>query len=208
MVDSVAMDSIGAVSNDGARTIEFEVPYAVTVTVQGTSPFLFHRWSVDAIAEKAKARKGSKAKKEDDVESYVYRTVGGELAIPGEYFRQAIITAAKFQQDPRSPRKSAMDLFKAGVVSLTDLCPLGTKEWDYLDRRRVMVQRNGVTRVRPAMHAGWRATVELQVLTPEYVDQTFLNTVLQQAGRLVGVGDFRPTFGRFAVVNFTTLGTA
>lgn len=200
-----SLETIGNVSNDAMRLIGMEMPYVAEVTVEGSAPLLFHRWSVDAIAEKAKARKGSKAKKEDDLESYVYRTEDGELALPGEYFRQAIVHAAKFKQDPRSPRKSAMDLFKAGLVALNELCALGTKEWDYLDRRRVMVQRNGITRTRPAMKAGWRATVQLQVLVPEYIGADMLNEVVQHAGRLIGVGDFRPTFGRFNIVLFTQL---
>ena len=98
-----------------------------------------------------------------------------------------------------------MDIFKAGVVSLTDLAPLGVKDWDYLDRRRVQVQRNGITRVRPAMRKGWKVNFLLQILTPEYIDQTFLNEVLSSAGRLIGVGDFRPTFGRFQVTSFKTV---
>jgi len=197
------LDHLAGATNDGKRTIELEAPYLVALTVEGVAPFLFHRWSVDAIAEKAAARKGSRAKKEDDIESYVYRDpVTNELAIPAEYFRQSLIHAAKYSQDPRSPRKSAMDLFKAGVVALTDLCPLGTAAWDYLDRRRVMVQRNGITRTRPAMHAGWTAQMELQVLLPEYIGPALLGEVLQRAGKLVGVGDFRPTYGRFMVTKF------
>lgn len=187
-------------TNDGAESIMF--PYVAEVTIEGTADILFHRWSNEDVEAKGKAVKGSKAKRTDNVEAYVYRNDAGELCIPGEYLRQAIIGAAKFRQDPRSPRKSAVDLYKAGVVSLTVLASLGVKEWDYEDRRRVMVQRNGITRVRPAMHAGWKATFELQVLLPEYIAPADLNETIQQAGRLIGIGDFRPTYGRFAVTRF------
>lgn len=200
-----ALETLDPATNDAARTLEIEQPYAVEITVRGECPYLFHRWSVEAVAEKAKARKGSKAKKEDDVESYVHRTETGELALPGIAFRGALVQAARFRQDPRSPRKSAMDLFTAGVHVLSELCPLGVKGWDYLDRRRVMVQRNAITRVRPAMHTGWRATVLFSVLLPEYIDETMLHEVFAQAGRLVGVGDFRPTYGRFQVVRFDVI---
>lgn len=134
--------------------------------------------------------------------SYVYRTEGGELAIPGEYLRGAIINAAKFRQDPRSPRKSAMDLFKAAIVVTTPLATLGVKDWDYLDKRRVMIQRNGINRVRPAMRAGWSATFDLLVMLPEYVDPNSLRETIESAGRLIGIGDFRPTFGRFGITKF------
>jgi hypothetical protein len=190
------------VSNGAEESISFSEPYSVSVTIVGTSDLLFHRWNDQAVAEKAKAAKNSKAKKTDTVENYVYRTEVGELAIPGEYLRQAIIGAAKYRQDPRSPRKSAMDLYKAGVVSLKILAGLGKKTWDYEDRRRVVVQRNGITRVRPAMLSGWRATFELMILTPEYIDFPTLLDTITAAGRLIGLADFRPTFGRFQVVKY------
>jgi hypothetical protein len=190
-------------SNGGEDMIEMSFPYIVSVTVQGIAPILFHRWNVEAVETKAKAAKGSAAKKSDDVESYLYRNDKREICLPGEYLRQAIIMAAKFKQDPRSPRKSAMDLFKAAVISLTPLASLGVKEPDFLDRRRVMVQRNGITRTRPAMKEGWAATVELMCNLPEYVNPVLLRQVLDDAGRLIGVGDFRPTYGRFAVSNWS-----
>lgn len=189
-------------TNGGKEAIDYSQPYAVAVTVEGSADFLFHRWNAEAVDEKAKSAKNSKAKKTDDVESYVYRTDAGELAIPGEYLRGAIIHAAKFRQDPRSPRKSAMDLFKAAIVVTTPLASLGVSEWDYLDRRRVMIQRAGINRTRPAMRAGWKAEFDLMVLLPEYVDRLALRETIESAGRLIGIGDFRPTFGRFGIVNF------
>jgi hypothetical protein len=186
------------ISNDAT----IEVPFIVEASVEGTAAILFHRWSVDGIEAKSNAAKGSKAKKSDDIESYIYRNSQGNVCIPAEYFRMSIVGAAKFKQDPRSPRKSAMDLFKAGITALEELCDLGVKDWDYLDRRRVMIQRNGITRTRPAMMKGWKTSILLQVLLPEYIQPQFLNETLQAAGRLVGVGDFRPTYGRFIVTEF------
>jgi hypothetical protein len=158
---------------------------------------------VEAVAEKAAAAKGSRAKKSDDVESYVYRDADGNLCIPGEYFRGALVGAARFIQDPRSPRKSGMDMVKAGIVVVDELCSLGARAWDYEDARRVMVQRNGMTRIRPAMRAGWTTEVSLQVVLPEYLSPPLLNELFGSAGRLIGVGDFRPTYGRFQVTAFT-----
>ena len=193
------------VTNGGKDSIEMGMPYIATVTLTGASDMLFHRWNCESVDEKAKAAKNSKAKKTDDLESYVWRDEKGNICIPGEYVRQSIIHSAKFKQDPRSPRKSAMDLFKAGVVSLTNLASLGTDKWDYLDTRRVTIQRNGINRTRPAMKAGWKANFEVQVLTPEYIGEELLYDVISTAGRLVGVGDFRPTYGRFNITQFKIL---
>lgn len=189
-------------TNGAQHTIDFSLPYVVEVTIQGTADFLFHRWNNEAVAEKAAAAKGSKAKKTDDIESYVYRDDKEILCIPGEYLRQSIIGAAKFKQDPRSPRKSAQDLFKAGVVAITPLASTGLKAWDYEDKRRVVIQRNAITRTRPALKAGWSVSIQLMVNLPEYISESLLNETISSAGRLIGVGDFRPTFGRFNVVKF------
>lgn len=200
-----APTAIDPVSNAAEFTLSHSLPYTVSFEIEGTAALLFHRWSNEAVEAKAKAAKGSAAKKTDDVESYVWRCPDGTIGLPGEYVRGAIAGpagAAKYRQDPRSSRKSALDLYKAAVVSLTDLASLGRAEWDYLDQRRVTVQRAGVTRMRPAFLAGWRAAFEFQVVLPEYVPPMDLLDVLVRAGQLVGVGDFRPTFGRFQVVSF------
>jgi hypothetical protein len=211
-------DALGGESptNDAAPDIEGDAPYVAHVTVEGTSPILFHRWSNEAVAEKAAAKKGSDTKKTDNVESYVYRNQEGEIGIPGTYLVGSLTDprngAAKYVQDPRSPRKSALDLFRACVVPLTDLAPVlhrvegggweTSQAWDYLDERRVTVQRAAITRSRPAFHTGWRAEFDLSCLQPQYVSPQLLLKVLGEAGRLVGLGDFRPTFGRFDVVRF------
>jgi len=202
---SQQLETYNPVSNGGANSIEISVPYTAAITIEGAAPILLHSWNVEAVEAKGRAAKGSKAKKSDDVESYVYRNAEGFICIPGEYLRMSLAYAAKYMQDPRSPRKSAMDLFKAGVVVLTDLASLGSKEWDYIDRRRLMVQRNGITRCRPAFKDGWRAEFVIQVLLPEYISPALLQQALSNAGRLVGLGDFRPTFGRFGTVGFQVL---
>jgi hypothetical protein len=56
-------------TNDAAHLISFQAPYSVEFGVEGVCPLIFHRWSVEGVAEKAGAAKGSKAKKTDDIES-------------------------------------------------------------------------------------------------------------------------------------------
>jgi len=214
-------------TNGSDEAIAFLEPFTAEVRIEGSADILFHRWNPEAVDEKAKAAKGSAAKKSDNIESYVYRNDAGEICLPGEYLRGAIVGAAKFRQDPRSPRKSAMDLFKAGVVSLTPLAPMysaasrGTASggkashgeagcgaatgWDYEDRRRVVVQRSGINRTRPAMKVGWSATFLLMVTLPEYISPQVLNEVIATAGRIGGLGDFRPTYGRFSVVSYRVI---
>ncbi len=197
--------AIEPVSNDAAEAIAFEEPYSLSVSLEGTAALLFHRWSCEGVEEKAKARKGSAAKKTDDIESYLWRNKQGQICLPGEYVRQSIIHAAKFKQDPRSPRKSAMDLFKAGIVSDTELAPIngGVETWDYIDQRRMVIQRNAITRKLPAFEKGWSAEIQFSILLPEYIDAQLFREVLVLAGRVIGTAEYRPTYGRFQVTHCT-----
>lgn len=191
-------------SNGADDDIELQVPYEVRVVIEGTATLLYHAYNNEAVAEKARAAKGSAAKKTDNVESYVHRTEDGKIGIPGMAFTAAIANAGRSHQDPRSPRKSMRDLLTASVLPLQEVFPLlpETATWDYEDARRVVVQRAAVTRVRPAMKAGWRCALNLQVSSKEYVPPALLNKLINQAGRFVGLLDFRPTFGRFQIVHF------
>lgn len=195
-------------SNGAASAIEAGIPYIANITIQGSADLLLHAWNCEAVAEKGAAKKGSASKKSDNLESYVRRNGEGVICLPSEYLRMSIVMAAKFRQDPRSPRKSAFDLYKAAIVGLKALCPITNvagelpKVWDYEHRCRVQVQRNGITRCRPAFREGWKVDVPLMVMLPEYVPPSELNDTLSSAGRLIGVGDFRPSHGRFQVVHF------
>jgi hypothetical protein len=209
--EGVSMAKAAAISeptNGGKEAIETGLPYTAHITIVGSADLLLHAWNVEAVDEKAKAKKGSDAKKSDNVESYVRRNEEGIICLPAEYLRMSVVNAAKFRQDPRSPRKSAMDLFKAAVVSLSPLSPIINREgevadkWDFEHRCRVQIQRNGITRTRPAFKEGWSTEASLMVVLPEYVDPATLYEVISAAGRLIGVGDFRPTYGRFQVTKF------
>lgn len=194
------------VSNGAQAAIDTTLPYRIEVSIRGIAPLLMHRWNTEAVEEKAKAGKNTTAKKTDNVESYVYRDEDGRLCVPGTSFCAALIEAGRYMQDPRSPRKSLRDLCRAGIVPLTLLAPFEphTTVWDYEDRQRVTVQRAGITRTRPAMRAGWQLSFDLLVNTPEYFPPETVAQLVASAGRLVGLCDFRPTYGRFAVTGMVT----
>lgn len=198
---------IGAVSNDGESAIGR--PFTVHLTIEGTADLLFHRYSADEVEAKSNAAKGSRAKKTDDIQSYLYRNADEQICMPGRYLQRALQEAGRFEQDPRSPRKSAFDLCKAGIVvtpMLSPMIPAGkdgpTTDWDYLDRQRVVVQRSAVTRVRPAFVTGWVVDMEITSLLPEYITPALLRKLADNAGRFIGLADFRPTYGRFSITSW------
>jgi len=197
----LATQEVPEIINGIDNPVTFAPPYSAHIEIEGNCPLIFHKYNVEEVASKKAAKKGSKEKNSDNVESFIYRDVDNHICLPGEYLRMALVYASKFKQDPRSPRKSAMDLFKAGLFPLTDLAKVngGTKVWDFIDQRRVVVQRNAISRMRPAFLKGWTAEIEMSVILPEYIDRHLFREVLEMAGRLIGVGDFRPTYGRFSI---------
>lgn len=191
-------------SKRGVTESHYRQPYSVQLVIVGTEDILFHRYDVEQVEAQAKAAKGSKEKKTDNVESYVYRTEKGHIGIPGLNFKACLADAAKFFQDPRSPRKSARDMVRAalkvpGEATFYNAKGKPAKEWDYLDKRRVTVQRNAIARSRPALEAGWKLELQINVVDPEYITDEWLSELIVRAGRSVGLCDYRPDFGTFRV---------
>jgi len=200
--DVMTPTDTGLNSNDGAEAALSSAPYQITFTIRGVADLLFHRWSNEDVAAKATAKRGSAVKKTDNLEAYVWRDDAGMVCLPGVYLHKALIEAGKFMQDPRSSRpKQACDLFKAAFVPVTLLCPLGPK-WEIEDKRRMVVNRSGITRTSPGFKAGWEASFDFDVILPEYVSETMLYEALSLAGRVIGLAQYRPTYGRFQVVKF------
>lgn len=175
-------------------------PYHVELTIEGTADLMFHRYNVELAIERAKSGKGSKASKVDDLEASVWRTVNGELAVPSRHLHAAIIKAGRRQKDPSNARASCMDLYKGGLIIDPELATLGVKKWDYEDGRKENVGGRGIARVRPCVRRGWRAQFSIEVVDPEFIDVAMLREAVDRAGRICGIGERRPTFGRFHVV--------
>src|SRR5258708_35201881 len=184
----------GPNSNDGADVALASAPYQITFTIRGVADLLFHRWSNEDVEAKSKAKRGSAVKKTDNLEAYVWRDDDDMVCLPGVYVHKAIIEAGKFMQDPRSSRpKQACDLFKAAFVPVTLLYPLGPK-WEIEDKRRMVVNRSGITRTSPGFKSGWEAAFGFHVILPQHVSQHMFHQALSLAGRVIGLAQYRPTY--------------
>lgn len=204
--DTLTLDE-GQISNTGEFAIKFEEPYFLTLGIRGVAPILLHRYQAEDVEAKKKAGKNSAAKNTDNIEAYVYRNEKGEICLPGTYIYACLQDAGRYMQDPRSPRKSARDLIKAGIVPIDSLAPFMRDgktftDWDYVDVQRVTINRAAVTRHRPAFNAGWQVEWRLLVNAPEWLEPHTVAQLANNAGRLCGIADFRPTYGRFVVTRF------
>lgn len=90
-----------------------------------------------------------------------------------------------------------VDLEYQGPKSKAELYKFGLEHPNtFILRKGVAVQKNRVIRIRPMIPTGWRLQIEL-----EY-DETILNRkslekAIVDSGALIGLGDWRPKFGRF-----------
>jgi hypothetical protein len=70
----------------------------------------------------------------------------------------------------------------------------------FSDRRNVKIQRNSIMRVRPRFNK-WASRFALDI-DDEICDPADVKHWLETAGARIGVGDYRPMFGRFEVVEW------
>lgn len=181
----------------------------LTFRIRGVSPLLMHNGQLadplNRFAREMRKISGKRKKVEADYEQLARLEFlgglylqNGEPCIPGELIEAGFIQAAM--------RSRMGQQAKAGVISdgfwpLEYDGPHNPHELWEDDRFRstvgVKVQRSRVMRTRPIFHE-WAATVRLDFL----VDQLDAEQVIEAfhvMGRLIGIGDWRPKFGRFIV---------
>ena len=134
----------------------------------------------DAAAE-AKAKEEAQKKEQERVEAEVKAAEAAKARRAGRAVRAGLIV-------PEAPL-----IEHGGPASLEALCS------DPRFALRVPVQVNGkrVMRTRPRF-PDWSVHVELHHL-PGLLDQADVVAFLRMAGTTVGIGDWRPRFGRFRV---------
>ena len=158
----------------------------------------------------SRKQKGSKEKKTDNVESYVYRNEDGALCMPALNMKAAICNAAKKFKDPASTRASAKDLVKGGIVVDPFLSPFmrggkPLKDWDTIDERGVGVNQSKVIRSRPMLTDDWKLKFDITVVDSEYISPDLIYDIISRACNFSALGDYRPDFGRFVIDEFKVL---
>ncbi len=190
--------------------------YLVDVTIKGDAPLLQHRFPVPDLASMSKGgtkQTGSKDYTEEWRE-HLYVTKKGQIYQPATHLEGALVKAAVNFKITGKRGKTYKDLFRAAVFVTPEEILHGIKnpkklDTDadkrlYLDMRPVVVQRARIVRIRPAFCTGWELDFQIQCIDDE-ISPVLLQDVLVLGGKSVGIGDFRPKFGRFSVVRFEVL---
>lgn len=186
--------------------------YTVDVTVKGVAPLLQHRFPVPKFENLSKGGKqvtGSPDYSEEWKE-YLYANSKGVYQ-PSIHFEASMVKAAVNFKIQGKRGKTYKDLFKAAVFVEPEQIPHGIEVPEqldedadkplYLDIRPVVISRSRVVRIRPAFSPGWELDFEI-LCNDDQIHPDLLQDVLILAGKTVGIGDYRPKFGRFSVVKF------
>lgn len=184
------------------------------VRIRGISPLLMHNGHMaDPLNEYAKELKkvSKKRVKTDDDHAAMadieymgglYIGDDGAPVIPGENIEAMLVKAAKSQ---KSGPKAQSGVWSDGRWPVEFKGPRDPEalmnDENFRDRRMVRVTTSRVARTRPMFRA-WKLAFQVEIIRV-LVDPDEVRQWLEYAGLAVGLGDYRPKFGRFAVDEFT-----
>jgi len=169
----------------------------INVTIKGVAPLLQHRYPGEKEDVKITKVRGVRDYS-DEAEKALYRNERGEIYEPAEHILGAMIKAAVDFKITGRGKKTYKDLIKSAVVIDPEAIPHKKQKW-IVDRRGVVVQRARIMRERPKFE-DWELSFVIETLD-EQLASSAVKDILDQAGK-VGIGDFRPRFGRFMVTEF------
>lgn len=187
--------------------------YTIDCSIEGISPLMQHRYPLPDFTTIGKGGKIVTGEKDfsEEWKGYLYINSEGDIYQPATHLEGCLIKAATGFKVQGQGKKTYKDLFKGSLfvgpdeilhgVKAPDILDFDADKQLYLDIRPVVIQRARVARIRPCFKAGWKLDFEISILDDQ-VPANVVNEALQLAGRTVGIGDFRPRFGRFMVTKF------
>lgn len=184
------------------------------LTLTGTRvPMLQHNGRLanplDPHTRALKALTGKRTKTDEDLVAVMraearggcWETEDGLLGVPNAAVWRAIYDAAKAFKRGEDIKRAlsfedvTMPLFVDGATHTCD-------EWvaspGNIDYRPAKLMGKKVMRARAKVPAGWVSKHTLELLT-DVMDARDLVPIVERAGRLVGIGDWRPIYGKFVV---------
>lgn len=176
------------------------------VTIKGVAPMLHARHpSPEEEKQIIESQLGKKAKRKEltdqqQFEIHAYKNEDGLFCQPSEMIEAAMAKAAvNFRLEGK---KTYKDLIRGGImIEETDIVHKN-QEFE-MDARWGRNKNTGgaVWVVRPRVDE-WELTFNLVLLQDERVEGNVLKEILDYAGAYVGIGAWRPKFGRFAVTDW------
>lgn len=181
-------------------------------TIVGVSPLMQHNERLadptNPLTRNLKKLTAKRAKTDDDLaaikraewEAGLVCNVKGKPSVPVDWLLAALRDGAK---KSKLGQQAKAGIFDPGIAHF-ELEYTGPKAVEkmyddgrYVDYRGVGVNGKRVMRARP-IFPEWRLAFELNY-DPETIEGSQIEEALRKAGQLLGIGDYRPRFGRFMV---------
>lgn len=177
----------------------------INVKVEGVSPLLYNRFRDIQIEGKSRKRTGTPS--EQDIHEKLYE-LDGVPYIPAVYFRNCFVEASK-QFKIVGKGKSTYSKLVGATVEVMPEVIMNNHKWVVFRVPAVNPMTKGRMMVsRPRMDK-WGCEFEV-ILNDDAVSPVVIKEILEQAGKYVGIGDWRPEkkgiFGKFQVVKFDVQG--
>ena len=170
----------------------------IKVSIKGISPLLQHRFTTPEEDPKWTEQVGLRDFSKD-VLLALYANEKGEPYKPADHVWRSMVKASVNFKIPGKGKKTYKDLIQSALFIHPDAIPHKIKNWE-VDRRPVVIQRSRIIRERPRFDK-WELDFDIEVADSQLpVDA--VRRILEHAGNYVGLGDFRPRFGRFMVTEF------
>jgi hypothetical protein len=199
----------------GKDTIREKIMKTVDVTIEGLSALLQHRFGeqteVEAETRTVKIENMTPA---DAAERTAYRDSAGNLFLPGAAIAR-LLREAGGSHKQRGSRKSLKYIVPAAVIVLADQIMLHNSAGTPLtrievDSRPIVIPstKGRIMRHRARIEK-WRASFSMEV-DDTVLDVETIHQLLEEGGRRIGVGDYRPEkggpYGRFAIIAWAVTG--
>jgi len=176
--------------------------------IKGIVPgLLMHRFSDGSLEPNPQAHIVDRGTKEQQAASVAYLLDDGSLYQPAEHILQCLVKAGSNFQIKGKGKKTYKDAIK-GSITIEPECIQHfeddgvTPRKDYkIDSRPVRIKGARIMRHRPWLPE-WKLEFTILVLEVKLIPGEVLNAVLVSAGQTIGIGDYRPRFGRFIVESF------
>jgi hypothetical protein len=155
----------------------------------------------------ASARRGRRLSVEEEARQAIYRDPNNRICIPALMVKACLRQAGSEFRVLGRGKGSYKCHIMAGLRISPEYIPLRIpngndpeKSWE-IDVRPVRIKANRVLRGRPRFNE-WELEFILEVLDEQLLTEKVLKELLDFAGKYEGLGDFRPEFGLFEVVDF------
>ena len=180
-----------------------------TIVLTGTEPLLMHSADlanpIDPTVKAIRKVTSKRTKTDDDYEEIARLEHAGSLYmdpqigpyLPGENIERSLLDAARITRQGKA--------IERGVFITSRVNPLAYKgprtaaglwaDESFRLYASVKVQRARTMRCRPIFHQ-WSADAT-GILDPSIIDPADFGDICATAGLMVGIGDWRPRYGRF-----------